>query len=395
MKKSLLVLLVFSFWSCQKTNNETDTFGYAAQFLNKYKQTIILTGSDSLQKILLCPGYQARVMTSTADGNKGLGFGWINFDFIAQQKTVPHINAYGGEDRIWYGPEGGQYALFFKDSAEFIFDNWQVPSIMDTDDYDLAEQTSSSVAFTKNISLKNYSGFTFNYKIERKISMLDNAAIQKLTGISDQVKAVGYQSENKVTNSDSIGWTKEKGLISIWIMGMFPVSDEATAIFPIKNIPSQTLKINDGYFKKPDVTRLRIEDSTVLFKADGKYRSKIGIDPMFAKNVIGSYDAVKQTLTLIFFNQPQATGLPYINSLWKQQPDPFAGEVTHSYNDGPNDDSKPDKGTFYELETSSPALELKQKESYLHVHQTIHIQGDKRELDKISQKILGISIGQL
>ena len=25
----------------------------------------------------------------------------------------PHMNAYGGEDRIWLGPEGGMFSLFF------------------------------------------------------------------------------------------------------------------------------------------------------------------------------------------------------------------------------------------------------------------------------------------
>jgi hypothetical protein len=37
------------------------------------------------------------------------GFGWINRKLIASRKIQPHINVFGGEDRFWIGPEGGQF----------------------------------------------------------------------------------------------------------------------------------------------------------------------------------------------------------------------------------------------------------------------------------------------
>ncbi len=47
-------------------------------------------------------------MTSTAEGLYGLSFGWINRELIASKRFDEHINVFGGEDRFWMGPEGGQ-----------------------------------------------------------------------------------------------------------------------------------------------------------------------------------------------------------------------------------------------------------------------------------------------
>ena len=70
-------------------------------------------------------------MTSTADGDEGTSFGWVNRDLLASQKKNEHINAYGGEDRVWLGPEGGQFGLFFKPGAKFEYADWQTPADID------------------------------------------------------------------------------------------------------------------------------------------------------------------------------------------------------------------------------------------------------------------------
>jgi len=38
-------------------------------------------------------------------GAHGFSFGWINRELIASGKAMPHINPYGGEERLWLGPE--------------------------------------------------------------------------------------------------------------------------------------------------------------------------------------------------------------------------------------------------------------------------------------------------
>jgi hypothetical protein len=78
--------------------------------------------------------------------------------------------------------------------------------------------------------------------------------------------------------------------------------------------------------------------------------------------------------------------------MWEIMDDPYSGDVVNSYNDGvPASGGKP-LGPFYELETSSPAKELESGESIVHIHRTFHMQGDRTELDEISQQLLGVSL---
>src|SRR5262245_5830456 len=61
-----------------------------------------------LAQVVVAPAYQGRVMTSTTGGADAPSFGWIGRDAVAAAQRRPHINVFGGEDRFWLGPEGGQ-----------------------------------------------------------------------------------------------------------------------------------------------------------------------------------------------------------------------------------------------------------------------------------------------
>ena len=63
--------------------------------------------------------------------------------------------------------------------------------------------------------------------------------------------------------------------------------------------------------------------------------------------------------------------------------------------DGPPGNDKPQLGKFYELETSSPARELKKGETLKHTHRTIHFQGDEKSLDAIARSTLGVNLSQI
>jgi hypothetical protein len=106
---------------------------------------------------------------------------------------------------------------------------------------------------------------------------------------------------------------------------------------------------------------------------------------------LGSYDAVNQVLTIVTFNKPDSA-TAYVNSLWKIQEEPYAGDVINAYNDGPPTPGADQLGPFYELETSSPAFSLQPKESGSHVHHTFHFQGDEKALDKLSRQLLGVGL---
>ena len=85
----------------------------------------------------------------------------------------------------------------------------------------------------------------------------------------------------------------------------------------------------------------------------------------------------------------------YVNSLWKLQDDPYGGDVVNSYNDGPPTAGEKQLGHFFELETSSPALALEPGKSWTHTHTTIHLVGDRKELDTFARNVLGASLDEI
>ena len=149
--------------------------------------------------------------------------------------------------------------------------------------------------------------------------------------------------------------------------------------------------MND-YFGKVPAGRLIKNDSLLFFKVDSKFRSKIGIPPSIVKPVIGSYDATRNVLTII--KADFKGDKKYVNSMWEIQKEPFKGDVINAYNDGENQSGN-QLGNLYELETSSPAKELKKGESVIHVNKIFHFMGSKHALNLIAHKLLGASVDDL
>ncbi len=373
---------------------EKGTFGYDFDFLSKHQETILLKDGDA--QVLICPAYQGRVMTSTSNGSSGLSYGWLNYNLIGAGKIVDKINAVGGEDRFWLGPEGGQFSIFFKKGDPFNLDTWQTPSIIDTETYDLVAKNEKSALFEKEINIKNYSGYEFSLKVDRSVALLTNEELHGILKLSlpDDLGAVAYRSVNKITNTGVSKWTKETGALSIWILGMFNPSPAMIIMIPFKKGPEIELGliVNDTYFGKVPEDRLIVGDGIMYFKGDGQYRSKIGLNPKRALPVMGSYDEDSKLLTIIHYSKPEGE-TDYVNSMWEIQEEPFAGDATNSYNDGPVDGNA--LGPFYELESSSPAAFLESGQSMEHTHTTIHIQGDEKELGKIVQQVFGVSLTQV
>jgi len=120
------------------------SFGYDLAFLKKHKEVIVLGAPARLANVMIVKDYQGRVMTSTARGEAGNSYGWINYQLISSDSLLAHFNPFGGEDRIWFGPEGGQYSVFFKKGTSFDFQNWQTPSVIDTEPFDLVSADRSN-----------------------------------------------------------------------------------------------------------------------------------------------------------------------------------------------------------------------------------------------------------
>ena len=366
------------------------TFGYDLNFLRQYHKDIVVLGDSATAQIIIAPAYQGRVMTSTTEGNKGISFGWVNHELIASGKAAEHINAFGGEERFWLGPEGGQFSIYFKKGVEFKFENWFVPKEIDTESFELVSSTKYEAAFKKEMHLENYSENKFDLTVDRTIRLLDKASINNTLGMSipENVQSVAFESDNKVTNNGAIAWDKKTGMLSIWILSMLNASSQTTVAVPYKQGDSAGLGkiVTDDYFGKVPADRLKVDSGLILFKADAYQRSKIGVSPKRALPFVASYDAVNNVLTIAQFTLPNGA-TDYVNSLWKLQDDPFAGDAVNAYNDGEIDGEQ--MGKFYEIESSSPAAALAPGNSIQHIHRTIHLKGSKEDLNKISLKILG------
>ena len=372
------------------------SFGKDVRFLRSHVELIVLAGDDGQAQVAVVPAYQGRVMTSTATGDNGTSYGWIHYDQVEEGVDAnTQINVFGGEERFWLGPEGGQFSIFFPAGAKFEFSKWQTPAIIDTVAYDITNQTRRSVSFRHEGHLTNYSGTKFQIRIDREVELLSNTKSLEI----DDVDAnwVGYRTLNRLTNTGENAWTKETGLLSIWLLGMYKHGPETTVVIPFKQGPASEWGpiVNDAYFGEVPDDRLKIEGGVLYFAADGKYRSKIGLSPSRATPICGSYDAGRGVLTIVTYNQPPGEVTDYVNSMWELQDEPFAGDVINAYNDGPPEPGANPLGPFYELETSSPALALQSGETGEHEQETYHFEGDKEALDRLSQQLLGVSLAEI
>jgi len=374
------------------------SFGEAVAFLKGHTDVLVLSDKSGAGRVAVAPAWQGRVMTSTAGGEAGDSYGWINRDFIAAGKVTPHMNAFGGEDRFWLGPEGGQFSIFFAPGAKFEFANWFTPAALDTLPFDVLERGTDRAVFGKEFALTNYSGTHFEVGVRRTIEILDAATAWKQLGLraDKAVKLVAYASDNQITNRGPAPWKKETGLLSIWILGMYNPSPATTIVVPIQPGPDSALgeKVTADYFGEVPADRLVVRDTVIFLSADGKFRSKIGVNPRRSRAVLGSYDADHQVLTLVQFNQPKDV-TDYVNSLWKLQDHPYGGDAANSYNDGPPTPGAKPMGPFYEIESSSPAAALAPGESLTHIHRTFHLSGPEPVLDQVAQAKLGVSLAQI
>ncbi len=358
------------------------------------KHTKILFLSDGKgREVAVAPLLQGRVLTSTFGGPQGLSHGWVNRDYICSGKFNHKFNAYGGEDRFWLGPEGGQFSLYFAPGVPFDLEHSYVPAPFDREPFEVLSHDAQSIQLRKLASLKNYSNFQFDVEVRREIRLLglDETELN-LMGL----KWVAFESINTLTNRGPLAWKTETGLLSIWILGMFQPSSKAIIVLPILEGPDDILgpKVNDSYFGKVPPRRLKVGTRSVFFKGDGQLRSKIGISPLRAKPCLGSWDAENSVLTLVKYSLPHPVGR-YVNSMWEFQDEPFDGDVVNSYNDGPPSPGQKPEGPFFELETSSPAASLAPGKSLTHRHQTIHLSGDRALLESVSRTWLQSSLSEI
>ena len=403
MKKVYLLLLLpaIILVSCQQSAKKEQataidsvatgdgTFAYDLKFLKARDSVIVLKSADGKAQVIVSPKYQAKVFTSTADGIDGKSFGWINYKTF-DAKPDEHMNAYGGEDRLWLGPEGGKFSLFFKPGAQMDFANWHTPPAIDKESWDLVSADSNAVFMSKTTEMLNYANTLLKIKLERNVKLLPIGDIHKLLNIrlGDKVNSVGFSTQNTIINNGGTEWNKTTGAPCLWNLDMFSPGTKMVIVIPYHEHVTGKVATTD-YFGRIPFDRIKYENGVILFKADGESRGKLGLPPLRAKNMAGSYDPENKVLTITMFDLNNY-GL-YLNQEWKTDTDPFLGDAVNAYNDGilPTGGQL---GPFYEIESVSPAAFLKPGAKLTHNHSVFHFTGDEEQLNDIAMKTLGISL---
>lgn len=369
------------------------SFGYDANFLQQRDSSlIVLKSEDGQSQVIISPKYQAKVFTSSADGLNGKSFGWVNYKAF-DGPVDAHMNAYGGEDRLWLGPEGGVFSLYFKPGAKMEFANWKTPEPIDTESWSLQSADASKVAMNKSMTLTNYAGTVLKILANRTISLIAPKDINADLGIElpQETKSVAFRTSNSITNNGQNAWDEKTGAPCMWNLDMFTPSEACTIVIPYNNAAGGKVATTD-YFGEIAKDRVHYENGILYFKADGKSRGKLGIPPARVKNVAGSYDGTDNVLTIVKYDiDPSGK---YLNQEWRTDRAPFSGDAMNAYNDGPLEDGT-QMGPFYEIESVSPTAFLKPGEKLTHNHNVYHFTGNKSALSEIAKKVLGVSVEEI
>jgi len=381
---------------------EEKTYGQARDFLAAHTKVLELKG-DNGARVVVCPEYQGRVMTSTCDGLEGRSLGWINYKYIDEHKHDKQFNNYGGEDRFWLAPEGGQFSLWFAPGAKQVFATWFTPPALNEGAFRvISHDANPFYRLTRRTSLRNASGTDFDLEVVRQVNLLSGRQFGHYFGTAakrlldnSRTKMVGFETDNTLVNRGA-PMKRATGLVSIWSLGMFPPGPKTEIIVPYKAGAEAELGpiVKADYFGPIPPERLHVAPGAVIFRGDGNYRSKIGISQKRARPVAGALDRQAGVLTLVHFTMPSEPAQhAYCNNAWDlPQQQPYVGDVLNSYNDGPTEPGKPALGGFFELETLSPAIELAPGQSLKHVHSTFHIVGDVKSLIAIANAALGVDL---
>ena len=378
------------------------SYGKTRDFLAKHTRIVELA-TDAGARVAVAPEWQGRVMTSTFAGLDGPSFGFVNRDFIAAGKSDPHFNNYGAEDRLWLSPEGGQFGLFFKPGAsQTDLDNWYTPPALNDGAWNVVSRPGEPmIRMTTRLQLQNAAATSFQLDADREVRLLGAHDFRGLFGPSAAtimgqrgVRIVGFESISAVTNCGP-DFVKEKGLVSLWVLGQMQGGVQTVVIVPYKPGPEAALGsvVKSDYCGPVPADRLKITPEAVLFRADSRFRSKIGVSQRRGRNVLGSFDFQSGVLTLVQFTMPDDPAKSvYLNNMCElPQAEPFRGDVANAYNDGPKAHGEA-YGAFYEIETVSPALVLKTGQSLTHRHRTIHVQADAETVRNLAKQTLGVDL---
>jgi hypothetical protein len=342
--------------------------------------SLVLRGARGA-RIVVVPRLGGRVLRAVLPD--GFEAGWVD-EAAARRERNPNerFHNVGGLDRLWIGPEGGPFGFFFDPGAPAVGERWRVPAAIDRLRLRVVRSSPGRVALAGRAHLVGRSGARFSLGIGREITAMSESQLSARLGrLPPGVAAAGVITKNTITNLGARAWRATEGIPQIWILGQFPAGARARVLVPLARAAAP---VEDGYFGPPGARRLRRSGRKVVFAADGRRVSKIGIGPRATTGRAGAHDPARSLLTIVRFEVRR--GGRYANFLWSPPAGrPWGGDAFQSYNSG--------DGSFFELESVSPARALRPGSSAVHRHETLFLRGPRAALATLTKRTLGIDLG--
>ena len=364
---------------------------------------VVLCGSDSKKIVVVAPSLVGRVICTGSGGLHGTTDSYISEDQIAKgfTKSLPGAKwaSFGGEERVWLAPEGGEYALFFSKGKPQTQENYTVPESLNSTKFQVTEISADgkSVTFTAGMSLVNFIGSRFDLEVSRTISLVESCPyVQEFKG---KIDFVGFESHTYIKNIGKKPWTKKTGAMSIWTIGQFLAKDNSVVIMPYRCGSNEVLgaPVSTEYFRlltldgNPTPRRFwTVENNVVLLKASGVVQTKL---ELMAKRSLGRIAAidlkgfVMNILDFDFYPELEYVAsypLPYDGN-------PYVGGAASTFVLSKLHPVSPS----YELECCSPALFLQPGEKFGHVARTYRLRSDKNSLITICKRYFNADIKTL
>jgi hypothetical protein len=356
-------------------------------------EPILLEGRRG-RTVIVAPKLVGRVMCAGFDGLEGRTNAYVNAEQVSKgfSKMGPGSeNDFGGEERIWFAPEGGKYGFFFEPGAQQNWGNYRIFNSMHSLRYEVTRIAPDRqwVVFSAPVQLTNYQGRPFNLEITRRISVLDWCPFTNDTVLGRETEFTGFQSETWAQNTGQQSWDKQNSPISLWTVGQFNCKAHTVVMLPFKEGLAGE-PITTEYFRyfvlkgtMPD-NYWAVKPGCGLLKVNGDIQTKLEMRAGCCLGRLGSIDLETSELTVVEFQlYPE---LSYAASFFlPYEGDLLAGGAMSSFvSQGPIGTS------IYELESCSPILELAPGQSFLHLSRTYHIRGRREAIDKICQRYFNI-----
>ena len=218
------------------------------------------------------------------------------------------MNAFGGEDRFWMGPEGGQFSIFFAKGAKFELERLVHARRRSTRmPFKVVQPVARPAQFRHEFAadqLLRHRASTCRPTARCACSRRPPPGSSWASKPRPGVRLVAYESDNRITNAGKKAWKKDTGLLSIWILGMFNPSPATTIVVPIKPGPGGRARREGdlGLLRRRPARAAGGEGRRGLLQRRRQVSAARSASARSAaKPILGSYDAESNVLTIVQF----------------------------------------------------------------------------------------------